>query len=159
MTEPIDWTQRDRRMIRLPRGAYAVAGSTWHVTLATRKDIAPPFVDDGFGQQVIRTLTDRCTKRSTLLHLYCLMPDHIHLLVEVRGADLVAVMSDLKSCIAREWWQTGGKGTPWQRGFHDRGIRDPKVFDEVMRYILENPVRAGLAANRRSCRSHATAAP
>ena len=34
----------------------------------------------------------------------------------------------------------------WQRGFHERILRDDESSERVARYILENPVRAGLTA-------------
>jgi len=33
----------------------------------------------------------------------------------------------------------------WQPGYHERVLRD-EATDDVIRYILENPIRAGLAA-------------
>jgi len=34
----------------------------------------------------------------------------------------------------------------WQPGYHEHILRDEEVSDIVARYILENPVRAGLAS-------------
>jgi REP element-mobilizing transposase RayT len=141
----IDWSTRDRRQIRLPREAYALAGSVWHVTLAARQVDPPPFANEALRTRIIETIAHRCEAHGCLMHLVCVMPDHIHLLLEVRNDDLVAVIGDVKSCIAREWWAFGGQGSPWQRRFYDRGVRTPQQFDEVVRYILDNPVKEGLA--------------
>jgi putative transposase len=39
----------------------------------------------------------------------------------------------------------GGQGQVWQDESYDRIVRDWKEFQEKLVYILENPVRAGLA--------------
>ncbi len=37
------------------------------------------------------------------------------------------------------------EGPLWQPGFHDRAIRKEEDLQAVARYIVANPVRAGLA--------------
>src|SRR5690606_14750828 len=76
---------------------------------------------------------------------YCFMPDHVHLLVE--GADPGA---DAKAFIARSKQYSGYRyrartgGRLWQRDSFDRVLRDTEGTIAVARYILGNPVRAGL---------------
>ena len=79
---------------------------------------------------------------------YCMMPDHVHLLVEGRASD-----SDLKRFIrigkqrsAYLYSRTTGGGQLWQEGFHDRALRREDDVTVAARYVLENPVRAGLVA-------------
>jgi len=79
---------------------------------------------------------------------YCFMPDHAHLLVEGTRAD-----SDLKR-FARFAKQRSGAafalatGRPlWQEGFHDRVLRAGEDAKAVARYIVANPVRAGLVVS------------
>jgi REP element-mobilizing transposase RayT len=75
------------------------------------------------------------------------MPDHLHLLVEGKTDD-----ADCKRFIARVKQYSGFYfkrqfGTPlWQRYGFERVLRDDEQTFVVARYILENPVRAGLAA-------------
>ncbi len=75
------------------------------------------------------------------------MPDHLHLLVQIRSVGLVDVVWDLKSRSTRLWWQHGGSGTLWQRSFRDRGIRDPGEYQRVVDYILDNPMKRGLVTH------------
>jgi putative transposase len=78
---------------------------------------------------------------------YCFMPDHLHLLVEGRAHD-----SDSRLFAARCRQYSGFYyrrqfGAPlWQRHGSERVLRDREQAFRVARYILENPVRAGLAA-------------
>ncbi len=76
---------------------------------------------------------------------YCFMPDHVHLLVEgcTESADASAFVHQAKQRAAyafvRKW-----VGRLWQPSYYDRVLRDDEATLAVARYILENPVRAGL---------------
>jgi putative transposase len=76
---------------------------------------------------------------------YCFMPDHVHLLVEGQ-----AVGSDLKRFIkiAKQYsgfyYARQFQERLWQRYGFERVLRDSEPTLVVARYILENPVRAGL---------------
>ena len=77
---------------------------------------------------------------------YCFMPDHLHLLIE--GA---AESSDGKEFIARAKQYSGYYYAQrygsrlWQRYGFEHILRDDEITLVVARYILENPVKAGLA--------------
>ena len=76
---------------------------------------------------------------------YCFMLDHVHLLIEgtSAAADLKRVAKRLKQGSAQSWAFRRNTRL-WQEGYYDRALRpgeDPKA---VARYIIENPVRAGL---------------
>jgi putative transposase len=76
---------------------------------------------------------------------YCLMPDHAHLLL-VGMTDC----ADLRRCAKLAKQRNGGvyarrTGQPlWQEGYYDRVLRNGEDSRTVARYILENPLRAGL---------------
>jgi putative transposase len=77
---------------------------------------------------------------------YCLMPDHIHALLEAQSE-----RSDFQVFVKRFKQTTGfayrqkTKERLWQVGYHERILRNDEASPSVVRYILENPVRAGLA--------------
>jgi REP element-mobilizing transposase RayT len=64
--------------------------------------------------------------------------------------DLVEFVRRFKGRSTRVFWQHGGKGKLWQRGFYDHILRAEEGLPEVARYILANPVRAGLAQDFRT---------
>jgi putative transposase len=76
---------------------------------------------------------------------YCFMPDHAHLLVEGRQDD-----SDCRRFIARAkqfsgfYFRKEFAQPLWQRYGFERTLRDKDATLSVARYILENPLRAGL---------------
>jgi REP element-mobilizing transposase RayT len=74
---------------------------------------------------------------------YCIMPDHVHLLALNLDGSLIEFMRLLKGRTASEL--RGRVGGPlWQRSFHDHLIRRNEDINATLRYLLENPVRAGL---------------
>lgn len=76
---------------------------------------------------------------------YCFMPDHVHLLVEALddGADAKAFIARSKQYSGFHFKaRTGGR--LWQRDSFERVLRDTESSLAVSRYILANPVRAGL---------------
>jgi REP-associated tyrosine transposase len=77
---------------------------------------------------------------------YCFMPDHVHLLVEgVRDdSDLKAFQSAAKQYSGFHYKAQFGRPL-WQRYGYERALRSEESTIDVVRYILANPVRAGLA--------------
>jgi putative transposase len=79
---------------------------------------------------------------------YCFMRDHVHLLVEglEEGSSLREFVHAAKRgsgyALARE---RGKRGSVWQDGYYERVLRPSESPQLVARYILQNPVRAGLA--------------
>lgn len=78
---------------------------------------------------------------------YCFMPDHAHLLVEALddGADGKGFIARSKQYSGVHFKARTGSRL-WQRGSFERVLRDAERSLAVSRYILGNPVRAGLVA-------------
>jgi REP element-mobilizing transposase RayT len=76
---------------------------------------------------------------------WVVMPDHLHWLVELGPQPLATLMQRLKSrsAIAINKVESRG-GRLWQKGFHDRALRSDEDLQSVARYIVANPLRAGL---------------
>ncbi len=78
---------------------------------------------------------------------YCFMPDHVHLLVEARteACDCRALIKRAKQFSGFYYAKTFGRRL-WQRYGFERVLRHDEVTLSVARYVLENPLRAGLVA-------------
>ena len=76
-------------------------------------------------------LDERCQRNGITLHLYCLMPDHLHLIVQLTSSNLLGMVSEFKSISTRVWWSHGGKGRLWQPSFYDHGIREAEDFEAI----------------------------
>ncbi len=79
---------------------------------------------------------------------YCIMPNHVHVLVEVfQGCRLADILHTWRSYVAHEANKLLGRtGTFWMKDYFDRFIRDEKHFQDALNYIEFNPVKARLVA-------------
>ena len=76
------------------------------------------------------------------------MPNHVHVLITLRsGQDLAPIVHSWKGHTAAAINRHHGRtGTVWRREYWDRFIRDEAHWLAAIRYIEENPVKAGLVA-------------
>ncbi|EGH20668.1 hypothetical protein PSYMO_03873 [Pseudomonas amygdali pv. mori str. 301020] len=78
------------------------------------------------------------------------MPDHIHWLLQLNSYSLSRVVQRVKSKSAITINRASGCSGPfWQSGFHDVSIRTEESLLNFARYIVANPVRAGLVKSVR----------
>jgi REP element-mobilizing transposase RayT len=76
------------------------------------------------------------------------MPDHLHVILAGRAddADAWRAMVDFKQQTG--FWLAGNRPSiEWQKDFYDHVIRSDESLDVQVRYVIENPVRAGLVAD------------
>ena len=80
------------------------------------------------------------------LHAWCVMPNHVHVLVTPLGANtLSSIVHSWKSFTANEAnRQLGRSGRFWVPEYFDRAIRNERHFHVAAAYIEGNPVKAGL---------------
>jgi REP element-mobilizing transposase RayT len=80
---------------------------------------------------------------------WCVMPNHVHFVLEPwERWPLAGVLQSMKSFTSKEANKLlQRRGRFWQREYHDRYIRDDEHYAKVVRYIEENPVKAGLVKN------------
>ena len=83
------------------------------------------------------------------LHAYCLMPNHVHLLLTPNTAeDCTALMKQLGQRYAQYYNKRYGRtGTLWEGRFRSCAIDSSHYLLACYRYIELNPVRAGIVAH------------
>jgi putative transposase len=76
----------------------------------------------------------------------CFMPDHVHMVVEglEDDADLKRFISRARQFSGYHYRRKTGRRL-WQRYGYEHVLRDDEPTKAVVAYVLENPVRAGLA--------------
>jgi REP-associated tyrosine transposase len=135
-------------MPRAPRISFA--GALYHVTTRgnRRCDI---YRDDEDRRWFLLTLARAVRGASWRCHAYCLMGNHYHLLVETPEETISRGMQILNGRYARDFnWKYGLKGHLFERRFHAELVEDHAYLLEVSRYIVLNPVRAGICAGPES---------
>lgn len=126
---------------QLRRGRASIGGEVYHI-IATTQRRAPVFSDFRQARIAIRVLMeeDKLATVSTLA--FVLMPDNLRWLVQLADrADIRKVVGRVKSLVSR---RIGG--TIWQPGFYDHALCKDEDIVTVARYIVANPMRAGLVS-------------
>ena len=133
-------TWGDSRSVRLEHFNYRAPGVIYHVIIGSRAK-ARLFVDNNVNKQVLEIVEQACSIHRYDLLAYCLMPDHLHLLVRSKEGvtDLRAFVRALKSFCTK----STGKQL-WQSGFYEHVMRTGEDMKKTAEYILNNPVRKGL---------------
>ena len=106
---------------------------------------ARAFEDLTVARAVERQILRTAAREGFAVLAYCLMPDHVHLIVEGRdeSADLRRFVTRVKQTSGHAYAQHAARRL-WQRRYYERVIRDEESTRAYVRYVLENPVRAGL---------------
>src|SRR6266481_10212045 len=143
MSSPLEPAQRFHKPIRLPKQHY-VGRRTYFLTLCTR-DRIPYFRSDRIAKWVLATLQQIAAQRSFSLRAYCLMPDHLHVLLQgdSTASDLLSFVKTFKHKTTFHFRAKTGK-TLWQISFFDHILRTAEELSKTAEYILSNPVPAGL---------------
>ncbi len=103
------------------------------------------FQNERFGEALTEILM-RCRKQyDLLLHDYVIMPDHVHLLVTIRGnTDVASMMRGLQNALTdRLAAEFGYNGNIWETDFEQRTMHSAQEYDEAVQHIHSNPVRLG----------------
>jgi REP element-mobilizing transposase RayT len=129
---------------RLRAGRSSQSGQIYLLTAVTQNR-APIFTNWRVGRLVVDQFRQALIDDRADSLAWVVMPDHFHWLVELRNATLPALMLATKSRSARAInAHLGRTGRLWQKGFHDRAIRREDDLLAVARYVIANPIRAGL---------------
>ena len=131
---------------RLRLGRRSLDGQVYLVTFATAGR-HPHFTDWPMATTACRALTATSQWQRSRLLAWVLMPDHWHGLVELGGFDsLPACVGRVKGRSARLLRQAHPEvDAVWAPAYHDRALRAEEKLVDAARYVVMNPVRAGLA--------------
>ena len=129
----------------LRRGRVSLPNQVYLVTFTTSQR-APLFSDPDCAMSMARALIDRRLWASSELLAWVLMPDHWHGLVALGERDyLPSLVQRLKANTGRHVRQADPRvGRVWGSGYHDRLLRAEEQLVDAARYLVMNPVRAGL---------------
>jgi putative transposase len=120
------------------------AGDVVHVW-ARRVDRWPLFVDESDFERYVALLAETVERFEVILLSFCLMPNHVHLLVELREPNLSKAMQSLHGRYVR-WFNDRHDrvGRLFEDRFKSKLVEDDLYFVVVARYIETNPVDASL---------------
>jgi putative transposase len=119
-------------------------GAVYHVTSRgnAREDV---YQDDKDRSRFLKILGDVVARFNWICHAYCLMQNHYHLLIETPEADLSRGMHLLNG-VYTQWFNREHRrvGHLYQGRFKATLVEKENYLLELARYIVLNPVRAGI---------------
>jgi putative transposase len=105
------------------------------------------FRDDRDRLVFLGLLAATIERHSWRCHAFCLMGTHYHLLIETQGENLSRGLQRLNGVYAQLFNRRHSRtGHLFGSRFHAWTIQDEAHLRATHRYVLENPVRAGLCA-------------
>lgn len=126
-------------------------GAVYHVTARgnARQDI---FVNDVDREKFLAILTATISRYHWLCHAYCLMGNHYHLLLETPDPNLSLGMRMLNGVYTQAYNRIHGKtGHIFQGRYKAVLIEKDAHLLELCRYIVLNPVAAGMVTGPAQC--------
>ncbi|HJP54023.1 MAG: transposase [Rhodospirillales bacterium] len=127
-------------------------GAVYHLTARgnAREDI---FLDDGDRRLFLDLLAETIARFRWLCHAYCLMGNHYHLLIETPEANLSRGMRHLNGVYTQRFNRTHGRvGHVFQGRYKAILVERDAHLLELCRYLVLNPVRAGMVRSARNWR-------
>jgi putative transposase len=114
-----------------------------HLTFVAsqRRDL---FANGHLAALCLGALEEARDKTSAIIHAYCLMPDHVHLLVEIPERQTLTAFAKRFKQLSGHRLKRDTGDFAWQPGYHDRVLRDEESILDVAWYIWDNPAKAGL---------------
>jgi REP element-mobilizing transposase RayT len=144
MPDPADSIREQSH--RLPRACYC--GEVAVAYTARLVSGGEPIHCPRVALALIDVLAASAIKHSCSVPIYCIMPDHVHVILQ--GAD--GSSDTWRAMVAFKqrsgfWLARHLSGTRWQKDFYDRILRSEEEVRDALAYIAANPLRAGLVRN------------
>lgn len=131
----------------LRKGRVSLAGQIYLVTTVTQQR-HPWFADFSCAAVAARCIDSQSLWSGGDMMAWVLMPDHAHWLLRLGPqASLSSLVNRVKSASARAVnCLLQRSGALWAAGFHDHALRRDEDLKQAARYLVANPVRAGLVS-------------
>ena len=119
-------------------------GALYHIT--SRGNAGEPiFLEDEDRKRFLTVLEEVVEDYQWICHAYCLMANHYHLLIETPGGNLSSGMRQLNGIYTQSFNRRHGRtGHIFQGRFKAILVEKETYLLELCRYIVLNPVRAGI---------------
>lgn len=130
----------------MPRAARKRAGTGLYHVMVRGADGRLLFLDDEDCRRFLDTLLRAKKESGFQLFAYCLMGNHVHLLLKEQQEPLELIFKRIGSSYVYYYnWKYQLHGHLFQDRFRSEAIEEDAYFLDVLRYICQNPIKAGLS--------------
>jgi REP element-mobilizing transposase RayT len=148
---------KQRKQVHLKGFNYSSNEYVFFITICTAEN-KPYFSNPDICKVILNELDYRHTQKEIKIFCYCIMPDHLHMLISLEknykekiGAfgerTLQNWVSAFKRYTSREGRRMYNIHAFWQKNFYDHIVRSDESLLEICQYILNNPVRKEIVSN------------
>ena len=131
----------------MPRAARARSESGFYHVVAKGNGGQNLFEDASDYRAFLELVSAAAEKCGMSVHAYCLMSNHVHLLLEDQGGRLSDFMKSLTTGYAMRFnAKTGHIGHVFQQRFKSQPVEDEAHLLQAVRYIHNNPAKAGMCS-------------
>jgi len=133
------------RVIVMPRQGRKLSDSQTYHIMVRGNERRNMFLDDEDKVRFIDTLNEKRQPNKFTLYAYCLMDNHVHLLISEGTEEISKVMKRINVSYVYFFNRKYGRiGHLFQDRFKSEGIEDDTQLLAVVRYIHNNPVKANI---------------
>ena len=135
----------------MPRVARARSESGFYHVVAKGNGGQNLFEDASDYRAFLELVAATAEKCGVFVHAYCLMSNHVHLLLEDQGGRLSEFMKSLSATgyATRFNAKASHIGHVFQQRFKSQPVEDEAHLLQAVRYIHNNPAKAGMLPGRR----------
>lgn len=127
---------------------YGPSGYPTHASITSYRRRPILTCTAGLPEIISEAIREAAMAHGVNVHCYCIMPDHVHVVGSVQpgGTHQRKFIQSLKK---RATMHAGRQQRLWQESFYDHVLRGDEDLLSVCVYVLNNPVRKGLAKDWR----------
>lgn len=130
----------------MPRGERVKSKTGYYHVIMRGINKNDLFLDEEDKQYFLDILVAKKQMREYALHAYCIMDNHVHLVIEEGTENIGIIMKRINVTYAmylnRKYERIG---PVFQDRFKSEEIEDEEYLLSVIRYIHQNPIKAGMA--------------
>jgi REP element-mobilizing transposase RayT len=120
------------------------SGALYHVT-SRGNERKPIYLEEKDFERFLSVLTHVCERYNWVIHAYCLMTNHYHLLIETPDANLSKGMRQLNGVYTQSFNAYHNRVGHVFQGRYKAILVDKEAYlMELNRYIILNPIRANM---------------
>ncbi len=135
--------------VDLTKGRYSENGRAYFITTVLAERERRYFEDFSCARLVVAEMRVLHESGAVNSLAWVVMPDHVHWLFHLGKTQTLSSVA--KSFKARSAQRVNRyldrQGALWQKAFYDHAVRKEEDIQGIARYIVANPLRAGLAEN------------
>jgi len=130
----------------MPRIARIIGVGYPHHVVQRGNNREKVFLDRGDYERYLSFLSKYSEEKEVAVLTYCLMPNHIHLLIRPAEVEaLPKMMQGITLCYSKYFnGENGRTGRLWECRYHSTVVDGDSYLWIVSKYIENNPVRAGI---------------